>query len=286
MEKYSDVPCLVHHHVVTDVLHDKTLDGEKIVNTAKRFVFVSRFAMNYARKGTNEQNDKMIFLPNSVDVARFRSESRECIRREIRRKYGIGDNDIVVLFVGRMVRNKGTFELIQAMALLHTNRKVKVLVVGGATYNSKKKTQYVSDCLDAARNNPNIILAGSISYDDIPKYYMASDISTLLSRCDEACGLVGIESMAAGLPVITTDRGGIPEYVAQECKIAVSDDETITENIAKAIDLLADNADMRRSMGDAGLAQSEKFNKGAYYRNFAEVARKIVESEIGMEKRS
>ena len=253
------------------------MKGEEIVDKVKNVVVVSRFAMEYARKGTEEQNDKMIVLPNAIDITSFQSQSRGLIRQEIRQKYGIGDNDIVILFVGRMVKGKGALELIQAAQLLQTNRKIKFLIVGGATYNSKKQTQYVNDCFNAAKGSSDIIFVGSVPYEDIPKYYMVSDISTMLSRCDEACGLVGLESMAAGLPVITTDRGGIPEYIPRECKIVVSDDRLMVENIAKAVDLLAEDTDRRKCMGEAGLVWIKKFSKNMYYRRFTEMINKILD---------
>ena len=152
---------------------------------------------------------------------------------------------------------------------------VKLMIVGGATYSSRKVTPYIQKCFDEAKKNDNIIFTGYIDYSEISKYYAASDISTMISLCDEAAGLVGIESMAAGLPIITTDRGGIGEYVAENCKIVTQDDDYLVQNITKAITTLVQNEDMRNKMGSAGLERSKIFDKATYYVKFAEIVESI-----------
>jgi len=266
---------IVHHHVVTDVLNEPTIPGKEIVDKSDRLLFVSEFAANYARVGCEKENSKMGVLLNAIDTNRFKFKDKFCVRKEIRDKFGISENDIVILFVGRMVEGKGALELIKGFNEADLGASVKLMIVVGATYSSKKVTPYIQKCFDEAKKNDNIIFTGYIDYSDIPKYYAASDISTLISCCDEAAGLVGIESMAAGLPIITTDRGGIGEYVADNCKIVTQDDDYLVQNITKAITTLVQNEDMRNKMGSAGLERSKIFDKATYYVKFAEIVESI-----------
>lgn len=268
---------IVHHHVVTDILHEPSIKGTDIVNSVDKICFVSDFATNYACTGTAEQNDKMLNFPNAIDTSRFQFEDREQIRATVREKYSIKETDRVILFVGRMVGNKGALEVIQAFNLAGFDDSVKLMIVGGATYSSKKVTPYVEDCLKQARKNPNILFTGYVPYNILPQYYCAADISAFLSRCDEACGLVGIESMAAGLPVITTDRGGIGEYVTDECKIVTPDDENLVENVTAAMRSLVEDESLCRKMGLAGIERAKCFDKTVYFKKFADIVQSALD---------
>ena len=274
--KLSQAPCVLHHHVVTDILNEPTIQGENLVTMARKIAFVSQFAANYAKTGTRQQNEKMCVLPNAIDLQKFVFRDRNAIRREIRQKIGIKNEDIVIIFVGRLVSNKGALELIKAFNMCEFNDSVKLMIVGGATWSSKKKTSYVKKCIDNCKTNTNIILTGYVNYSDIPKYYIASDIGTLISVYDEACGMVGIECMAAGLPVITTDRAGIPEYVSEDCKVVVHEGETLENEISNALKLLVSNAELRAKMGNAAIIQAQKFDKSTYYQNFSALVDEIL----------
>lgn len=275
--KQNGAKVIVHHHTVTDYLNDPTIKGAEVIEQSDAVMFVSEFAANYARVGTPEQNQKLRVFGNAIDTEKFAFADRTAVREEIRSKYGIEKDDIVVLFVGRMVENKGAFELIRAINSLEAQKRVKLLVVGGATYNSTKMSPYVKKCLNEAKNNPNVIFAGYVDYKNMPKYYVAADISTLISRYNEACGLVGIESMAAGLPVITTDRGGIGEYVSEECKIVVGDGDDIEQRITTALLKLCDNPELRRTMGESGVKRANIFNKKDYYSKFVNFLESVTQ---------
>lgn len=273
----TDEPTIVHHHVVTDLLNEKSIRGREIVDSANKICFVSEFAANVARTGSELQNKKMINFPNSIEISRFENIHKLNARKYVRDKYKIEDTDIVIIFVGRLVENKGALELIQAFNACKFESNVKFMIVGGATYSSKKNTTYVKKCIDVAMTNPNVILTGYVDYNDIPQYYHAADIGTLVSLCDEACGLVGIESMAAGIPVITTDRGGIREYVDEKCKIVVREGECLKTDIIKAFKTLVENTELRKQMGIRGEQVARKFDRKHYYQTFVRIVEDVLE---------
>lgn len=200
------VPCIVHHHVVTDIINEPTILGKEIVEKSSKLCFVSDYATRYAQKGNKSQNSKMMTFPNAIDITRFQKNALAG-RTYVRRKYNIKDDDKVVSFVGRLVETKGALELIRAFCKIK-NDKIKLLIIGAATYSDYTQSPYINECVELSKNCPNIIFTGYVPYDLIPAYYEASDIGTLLSICEEACGLVGLEFLAAGKPIITTDRGG------------------------------------------------------------------------------
>lgn len=274
--RISKAPVIFQHHVVTDFLWDKSIRGKEILQECKRCLFVSEFAAKFTQGLSKEEQNKIAVFKNAIDTSRFKKDNSIEIRNRIRYKHGIEENDKVILFVGRMVANKGALELIKAFNLCDFDSHVKLVIVGGETYSSNKVTVYVRKCLDEAQKNNNIILTGYISYSNVSDYYMASDVATLLSRYDEACGLVGIEAMSTGLPIITTNRGGIGEYVPTACKMIVPDDEDIIENTAQALKKLIDNDELRVQMGLEGIQQAKIFDKVEYFKRFREIINEVI----------
>lgn len=110
----SNAPCVIQHHVVTDILNEPSIKGKELVDMASRVYFGSDFARDYAKVGTDEQNAKMYTLPTTIDLEKFEKLDKQNAREEIREKYAIKKDDKVILFIGRLVRYKGAVELIKA----------------------------------------------------------------------------------------------------------------------------------------------------------------------------
>ncbi len=275
----SKAPVVLHHHVVTDILADKSINGKALLEGCSKILFVSEFAEKFTKRVNPTEINKMEVFLNAIDISRFHLSNSEEIKISIKNKYGIRKDDKIILFVGRMVKNKGALELIQAFNRCKFHDDVKLLVVGGETYNSNKVTDYVKSCLEEAKKNKNIIFTGYVPYSDIPKYYIASDVAVLLSRYNEACGLVGIEAMAAGLPIITTNRGGIGEYILEECKVVVPDDEYLIENVEKAIKKLIGDKNLCDKMGAIGIQRAKMFDKTGYFIRFKEIMNEVIKNE-------
>jgi len=115
------------------------------------------------------------------------------------------DNPKIIMFVGRIARYKGVREIIEAMSGLPEHYYL-VLVSGD---NTDEIEQYA-----ALKNMFNrLLIQHNVSYDDLPKYYSAADVVCMPSTdSGEAFGLVAIEAMSCGIPVITTELGTGTSY--------------------------------------------------------------------------
>lgn len=114
-------------------------------------------------------------------------------------------NTKIVMFVGRIARYKGVRELIDAMSVLPHNYCL-VLVTGD---NTDEIEQYA----DSKNMSGRMQIHHKVSYDDLPKYYSAADVLCMPSTdSGEAFGLVAIEAMSCGVPVITTELGTGTSY--------------------------------------------------------------------------
>lgn len=133
-----------------------------------------------------------------ISLSRFDFHMREKYRKEIRQKYQIKENEFVFAFVGRITRDKGVNELLQAFENIDN---AKLMMVGNeediSTIDSKLYTDSKADA--------SIVYTGAVS--EVEKYYAAADILVLPSY-REGFGNVVIEAAAMGTPAIVTNIAG------------------------------------------------------------------------------
>ncbi len=137
-------------------------------------------------------------LPNSIDTKLFKKD--ESGAELVRRQYGISRESKVLIFVGRLAREKNLIFLLKAFGeILKSQKNVVLLLVGdGYQLDELKKT---SKALGVERN---VIFTGFVPHDQVPAYYSASDVYVMPSL-SETMGLVVVEAASCGLPVVALD---------------------------------------------------------------------------------
>ena len=168
-------------------------------------------------------------------------------RHEVRHSFGIGDDDILVGAVGAVLPKKGQHYLIRALPkVLEEVPNAKILVVG-----SLDSTDYVDEIKAEAETlgvASQVVWAGQ--RDDIARIVPACDL-TALASLEENFPLVILESMAASVPVVATDVGGVSECVLPgETGLLVP--PANTNALAKALTVLAGSPQDRAALGEAG----------------------------------
>jgi glycosyltransferase involved in cell wall biosynthesis len=192
-----------------------------------------------------------------------------------RESYGLSGKDIVIVYSGRLTKEKGILQLIQAMKQLHAIPNLKLLVIGASSYGKDKHpTPFIEQLNKESESiKDRVIYTGFIDYQQVPSILKMSDIAVVPSMWEEPFGLTVIEAMAAGLPLITTRSGGIPEICEGVATIVNRDN--IVENLANAILDLYHNPEKRVAMSKASLERSKMFDKETYARNFFEAIKDI-----------
>lgn len=215
-------------------------------------------------------------LKNAINTDKFNKEVTESERKKIREELGLKSNDFVVLYVGRLIKVKGILELMQAILSID-DEHIKLLVVGSANFGKRAFSPYASKVKKSAKENKNrIVFTGYVDNAQIYKYASAADIQCVPSLCEEAAGLVAIEAMAEGLPLIVTDSGGMTEYVTKDTALII-EKENVTEKLKEAICCLRENPKKRKQMSESAKIQSQKFDEEAYYNNFVKTVYEIIE---------
>lgn len=134
-----------------------------------------------------------------IDLDRFSIENRTEWRNEIRNKLGYSKNDFIYGFVGRVTKDKGIDELLEAF--LNSAHNAKLLMVG--EFENEQELNH--DLLSNAKSNNQIKFVGAVN--DVEKYFAAIDMLVLPSY-REGFGNVVIESAAMGTPAIVSDIPG------------------------------------------------------------------------------
>lgn len=152
--------------------------------------------------------DKIQIVYPGVDIDKFSRLDRQRCRQDIRRRFGLGEADTVLLFVSMNFELKGLDNLIASMARIKAKQpdaKLKLLVAGKG--NEKKYSRLARECGLAG----DVIFSG-VWKDDIEKVYLASDIFSMLSKFD-TFGMAALEAMSASLPVIISENVGAKDLV-------------------------------------------------------------------------
>lgn len=189
----------------------KKLGGckKEILETSK-FICVSNYIRNRILDTKSKLNiknkNKTFILNNCVDNNLFKPFSKK-VKAKIRHEFGIEDNENVIIFSGRIDKEKGIKELLIAINKVKTP-KIKLLIVGTSFYGMNIKSSFEEEIVNLANAMDNkIIFTGFVPYKDMPKIYNIADIAVLPSMWEEPAGLTIIEAMSCGVPVITTISG-------------------------------------------------------------------------------
>ncbi len=175
-----------------------------IFTRADRITAISNYLANWARRMGAKADIHII--PNGVNVEAFSVERLAFSRREeLRQKLGIKPKEKVIITTSRLVQKNGIGDLIEAMRYLPESVKLLILGSGGLESNLKLKTSNL-------KLTNRIRFVGYIPHEQLPSYLHAADIFCRPSL-SEGMGISFVEAMAAGLPVVATPVGGIPDFL-------------------------------------------------------------------------
>jgi len=191
-------------------------------------------------------------IPCGVDVEVFRPQDMAAARQRL----GL-NGERILLFVGRPDPLKGLEILIGATSLLEHPHGVRVLVVGGEGDQSDPAYVAVRALASTLNVAGQVSYSGAVAQNVLPLYYNAADVCVVPSYY-ESFGLVALEAMACGTPVVASRVGGLQS--------TVRDGETgflvpwhCPEPFAERLDLLLTNETLRASLGQAARASAQTY---------------------------
>jgi glycosyltransferase involved in cell wall biosynthesis len=172
-------------------------------------------------------------------------------RADVRREFGASDQATVILLASRMERWKGHAELLRAAPALTGDWTV--WIAGGP--QRPHEARYEAELRRLATSLPvgrRVRFLGARA--DVDRLLQGADVLCQPNTSPEPFGLIFIEALSAGVPVVTSDAGGPREIVSSECGALVAPGDR--EALTTALQLLIDRPERRRAMGNAGRARA------------------------------
>ena len=200
-------------------------------------------------------------VPNGVDTERFNPARHRDTGAALRRRYGFTPDDVVVIGVAHNRRLKGISILARAvLGLRHEGLPLKLLLCGGHA-----ASQVTAESA--------IVEVGCVS--DMPAYYAAADIAVQPSFYD-ACSLATLESLASGLPVVTTRANGAGELLTHDLNAIVLHDAADVGALTATLRRLATDRWLRASLGRAGRRRAIDLGADAVFASIGAVYGEVV----------
>ena len=211
--------------------------------------------------------DKIQTVYNGIDLKNFSNKGGTTFSRK---ELGFSEEDFVIVYSGRINKEKGVSELIDAMLQLKDTPHIKLMILGSSFFHDvTNEDDFIHQLkIKSEKVKDKIVFTGFIPYSEVPHYLHIADIAVLPSMWEEPFGLTIVEAMAAGLPLITTRSGGIPEIC--EGVATIVDKKDIVNNLTNAILDLYEHPDKRQQMAIASQERAKHFDKELFAKNFFE----------------
>ncbi len=177
-----------------------------IFTKADRIQTLSHFLADWAKEmGATAPT---VVIPNGADSQKFKVESEKLKieeRGRVRGRLGFGEEDTILVTTSRLVEKNAVGDVIESLEFLPETVKFLIIGTGALGSNLKLKTENL-------KLQDRVRFEGFVSHENLPPYLWASDIF-IRPSLSEGQGASFIEAMAAGLPVVATPVGGIPDFL-------------------------------------------------------------------------
>ena len=152
--------------------------------------------------------ERISVIPCGVNLELFQPMDKEMAKRQL----GFGD-DKIILFVGRIEPLKGIDQLLRAMTYLQNSQGLRLVIIGGDEH-SQYEMERLQKLSRALHIEGSVTFPGLIKHEKLPYFYSAADVCVIPSYY-ESFGLVALESMACGTPVVATNVGDLKSIIHQ-----------------------------------------------------------------------
>jgi D-inositol-3-phosphate glycosyltransferase len=222
--------------------------------------------------------EKVTVIPAGVDTSLFYPRDRAQVREQL----GLPDLDTpILLFVGRIERLKGIDTLLESVAVVSrtcSGRNLKVLIVGGGgqTEAENAELRRVVQLHRDLNLEEQVEFVGSKPQEMLPLYYAAADITVMPSHY-ESFGLVAVEAMASGTPVIASNVGGL-SFTVKDGETGYLVPEENHFALAEQVHTLLKNPELRLRMGEEAAIHAQQYS----WSNIADQIIAVYNEEIAL----
>jgi len=225
----------------------KKIISRVVLNSAAAVIALTNNMVSELQKN---YGSRIFVLPDGIDSEKFKGFSKQAIRNKLKIDY----KDKIVLFVGGLKEVKGIVFLIEAFKII--NKKLpdaRLFLVGDGPEKNNLENAVKEGGLEG-----KVTFIGKVENQKIPEYMALADIFVLPSL-SEGLGIVNLEAMASGLPIVATNVGGIPEVVKDGENGFLVDPED-SQKIAEKVLLLLEDSGLRKNISDNNKEKVKKYS--------------------------
>lgn len=226
-----------------------------------KFLFIgSENKRYYLMHGVNEA--KLVYAPYSVDNSRFQNMITD--DSVTRQRWGVGRNDVVILFSGKLINKKRPFDLLKAFESIN-NSKMVLFYMGDGPLREDLEN-YINQY-----NIKNVIISGFINQSEIGSIYSIADIYVMCSGIGETWGLSVNEAMNFSLPIIISSTCGSSFDLVDDHVNGLIFEEGDIDMLSRHILHLFKNQDLRIKMGYSSRLKIQNFSHSVTCENIKRV---------------
>jgi D-inositol-3-phosphate glycosyltransferase len=214
--RWWDVPNIIMFHTLGAIKNTLGIGYEEpelrikteneLAQSCQRIIAATENEKNTLVHDYSVSADKVAVIPCGVNLKVFRPLDR----RSAREKVSFGSEKIV-LFAGRIEPLKGIDRLFRAFANIPNKDTIRLIVIGGDTESEVELTQ-LKQLANKLGITKAIVFTGTVKHELMPYYYNAADVCVVSSHY-ESFGLVALEALACGTPVVATDVGDLRNII-------------------------------------------------------------------------
>lgn len=206
-------------------------------------------------------------LPTGIAVAQY----QQAEAGDIRQQRGWADDDVVLISVGRLAKEKNFETLITAVVpVIRKNPQVRLVILGEG--EERSGLEALAEELGVAER---VNLIGTIPFDEVPNYLKAADIFCFAS-ITETQGLVTLEAMAVGLPVVAVEATGTRDAVQDGAEGLLTPNEA--EALTAALTKMVEDETMRQKMAETAVHKANEFDIQKLAKRLVQVYEEAIEA--------
>ena len=221
----------------------------EVMATADRIIAFSPHERDAMARLYGADAGKVSLVPCGVDLSVFRPLDRDSVRARL----GL-NGDKILLYVGRIEPLKGLDLLVETAAQMDSQDGVRVMVVG-ADVNGDRELDRVKQLARERDLEDKIDFVGQVDHKELPLYYNAADVCVVPSYY-ESFGLVALEAMACGTPVVATRVGGLSTII-QHGRTGYLQSWRCPEAFANSVEMIISSNGLQQSLGEAARKRAE-----------------------------
>ncbi|CAB1070642.1 D-inositol-3-phosphate glycosyltransferase (EC [Olavius algarvensis Delta 1 endosymbiont] len=269
-QKLWDLPHVTTFHTLGEVKNQTGIDAHEpwfrvvaekdIVQKSHRILALTNRERESLVRLYDAPPQKIGVVPCGVNLDLFYPQGKAAARH----KLGLDSDDIILLYVGRFESIKGLNVLLKAMTYLDANQRLRLVVVGGDD-NSTPEFRTLAQATRDWGIGEKVNFIGRVDQQNLPTYYGAADVLVLPSY-SESFGMVGLEALACGRPVVTTPVGAVDRLVRRTqagCVVPDHSAHSLADGILSII-------------RDPDIPSAERIRQSIFEYSWSEVASAVV----------